>query len=525
MRILVAEKIADSGIEMLRKDFEVDVKTNLSPEQLKEDIAKYDAIIVRSGTKVTRDIIERADNLKIIGRAGIGLDNVDMDTATRKGIVVANAPQSNIISAAEHTIALLLAQCRNIPQAFNSLRSGKWERNKFEGVELYGKTLGILGLGKIGTLVAQRANAFDMNVIAYDPYISKDRAAQLNVRLAETIDELLTESDFITIHLPKTLETVGIIGAKDIAKMKKGARIINAARGGLIDEEALADAIKSGHLAGAGVDVFDKEPCNDNPLFELDQVLVTPHLGASTLEAQDKAGITIAEQVLAALKGEFVSNAVNIAAAGVDDAIRPFLPLAEKIGRLLTYLVEKRVGDLEVEYAGQISQYDISMLTVAVLKGMFEAVVHEPVTYVNAPILAKERGIEIKETKTAISRDYINVITVQTGDAEGKKISAAGTLLGKKDQERFVNIYDFDIDMVPSKYMAFFRYEDRPGMIGRVGTILGNNNINIANMQVGRKVLHGEALMGINVDVPIPSQVIGEIRSQAGITDAKFMVL
>lgn len=525
MRILAAEKIADSGIEELRKEFEVDVRTGLSPEELKEVIGQYDAIIIRSATQLDAETIERAQNLKIIGRAGIGLDNVDVEAATRKGIIVANAPQSNIISAAEHTLALLLALCRNIPQAYNSLKAGKWERSKFEGVELYGKTLGILGLGKIGTLVAQRAHAFDMEIVAYDPYISKERAAQLNVRMAETLDDLLKEVDFITIHLPRTAETKGMIGAKEIAKMKKGVRIVNTARGGLVDEKALAEAVKSGHVAGAGLDVFEKEPCTDSSLLALDGVMATPHLGASTMEAQDKAGYTIAEQVAAALKGELVSNAVNIAAAGIEDAVKPFLPLAEKIGCLLTHLVEERVGDLELQYAGQISQYDTAILTVAVLKGLFGAVVHEPVTYVNAPILAKERGIEIREVKTPVSRDYINVITVSTGDAQGKRISVGGTLVGKKNQKRFVSIYDFDIDMVPSKYMAFFRYEDRPGMIGKVGTILGNNKINVANMQVGRKVLHGEALMGINVDEPISQKVIEEIKSQAGITDAKFMVL
>jgi D-3-phosphoglycerate dehydrogenase len=525
MKVLVAEKIADTGIEQLKKEFEVDERTGLSPEELKEAIGEYDAIIVRSATQLNAETIERARNLKIIGRAGIGLDNVDVEAATRKGIIVANAPQSNIISAAEHTLALLLSVCRNIPQAYNSLKSGKWERSKFEGVELYGKTLGILGLGKIGTLVAQRAHSFDMEIVAYDPYISKERASQLNIRMVETLEDLLKEADFITIHLPKTGETKGMIGAKEIAKMKKGVRVVNAARGGLIDEKALAEAIKSGQVAGAGIDVFEKEPCTDSPLFEFETVVATPHLGASTTEAQDKAGFTIAEQVAAALKGDFVSNAVNIAATGVEDAIKPFLPLAEKIGRLLTYLVEERVGDLEVEYAGQISQYDTAILTVAVLKGLFEAVVHEPVTYVNAPVLAKERGIEVRETKTSVSRDYINVITVRTGDSRGKKVSAGGTLLGKKNQERFVSIYDFDIDMVPSKYMAFFRYEDRPGMIGKVGTILGNNKINVANMQVGRRVLHGEALMGINVDEPILQEVIDEIKNQAGIAEAKFMVL
>ncbi|MBI4744184.1 MAG: phosphoglycerate dehydrogenase [Actinobacteria bacterium] len=524
MKVLVKEKIADSGVEALRKEFEVDVCPEMTQEELREKIKEYDALIVRSATKVTKEIIDQAENLKIIGRAGIGVDNVDVEAATKKGIIVANAPQSNIISAAEHAIALLLTQCRNIPQANTSLKSGKWERSKFEGVELYEKTLGILGLGKIGTLVAQRALSFEMKLIAYDPYMSKERAAQLGVRLIENLDDFLKEADFITVHLPKTPETMGMIGAREIGLMKNGVRIVNAARGGIINEDDLAEAIKSGKVASAGLDVFSKEPCMESPLFALDQVVVTPHLGASTQEAQDKAGVTIAEQVLAALKGEFVSYAVNLAAGGIDDSIKPFLPLAEKLGKLFGYLVEGHISKVEMEFAGQISQFNTKILTIAILKGFFEPISSEPVTYVNAPMVAKERGISTVESKTSTSRDYVNLITVRASNSKGE-VTAAATLTGKKNEERFVGIYGYDIDMAPSKYMAFFRYKDVPGMIGKVGTVLGDNGINIANMHVGRKKVAGEAVMGLNVDAPIPDEIMEKIKEIAGIPEAKFIVL
>jgi len=525
MKILITEPIAEAGVEQLKSDFEVDVKTDLTPEQLREVIKDYDALIVRSATQVTQEVIKQADNLKIIGRAGIGVDNIDVEAATKKGIIVANAPQSNVVSAAEHTIALLLAQCRNIPQANLSLKSGEWKRSKFEGVEVAGKTLGLVGLGRVGTIVAQQALGLGMKVIAYDPYLSKERFQTLGVERIEKLDNLLKRADFISVHLPKTKETIGMFGEREFALMKDGVRIVNTARGGIFQEAALIKALKEGKVASAGIDVFEKEPCTSSPLFEFSQVVVTPHLGASTQEAQDRAGIMIAEQVSAALKGEFVSNAVNIAAPEIEDAVKPFIPLTEKLGRLFTNITEGRpMNEIEIECAGNISRYDTSILTVAALKGIFTPIVHEPVTYVNAPILAKERGIELKEVKTNITRDYLNVVTVRGRDNE-HEITAGGTLVGKNNQERFVSIYDFDIDMVPSKYMAFFRYKDVPGMIGKVGTILGKNNINIANMQVGRKVLHGEALMGINVDVPIPEEVMEEIRQQAGISDAKFMIL
>ncbi len=510
------EQLQSAGIE-------VALKTKLSPEELVKEIKDCDAIIVRSATKVTKEVIAAGEKLKIIGRAGIGLDNVDVDTATLRGIMVANAPEGNVISAAEHTLALLLAQARKIPQANAVLKSGEWAR-KIKGVELYDKVLGVIGLGRVGALVASRAKGFEMKVIAYDPYVSKERFKELGVEMVDNLADLLKQADFITIHLPLTKTTKGLFGEKEIGLMKDGVRIINTARGGIVDEKALEKALKDGKVAGAALDVFAKEPCISSPLFDFEQVVVTPHLGASTVEAQDRAGIIIAQQVIAALKGEFVSNAVNIAAAGVEEGVKPFLPLAEKLGQLFTHIADVPINTIEIEYAGKIANHDTSILTVAALKGLFANVVHEPVTFVNAPLIAKERGIDIKEVKTKTARDYLSTITIRGQDTE-REISAGGTLVGKKNQERFINIYDFDIDMVPSEYMAFFQYIDRPGMIGKVGTILGQNNINIANMQVGRKVVHGEALMGVNVDSPIPDEVMEDIKKQAGISNAKFMIL
>ncbi len=524
MKVLVKEKIADSGIEDLKKHFEVVIGTDWDESTFHKELPSFDAIIIRSATKMTADLIEMASSLKIIGRAGIGVDNVDVEAATKKGIIVANAPQSNIISAAEHALALLLSAARQIPQANTSLHGGKWERSKFEGIELYDKTLAILGYGKIGGLVAKRAQAFGMKVLAYDPYISKEKAAQDQVEVAQSLDEAWKKADIITIHLPKTPETLGMIDADQIKKMKDGVVIINAARGGILDEQALADAVKSGKVAAAGLDVFSTEPCTDSPVFGLDNVVVTPHLGASTHEAQDKAGITIAEMVKAALKGDFVTYAVNIPVTVIEDKVKPFLPLAEKLGRLVNHLVEGQISSIEVKVAGDISESNTDILSVAVLKGLFEPVSHEPVTYVNAALMAKDRGIDVDTTKTATVTDYLNVITV-TGKLDGKTISVGGTLVGPKNQERFVSIYDFDIDMVPSEFMAFFRYKDIPGMIGKVGTILGENGINIANMQVGRRKLGGEALMGVNVDSSIKPETLEKIKKEAGIPEAAFMTL
>lgn len=524
-RVLVKERIAEGGLELLRRDFDVDFAPEMSREEMLKHMEEYDALIVRSATRVDSEVIEAGKNLKVIGRAGVGVDNIDMDAATKRGIMVINAPQSNIISAAEHTMALLLALCRYVPDAVNSLREKCWDRTRFEGVELYHKVMGIVGLGRIGTLVAHRCLSFGMQVVAYDPYVSEEKARKLGVELASSLDDLLAQADFVTVHLPKTPETYHILGEREFAKMKDGVRIINVARGGLVDEDALLSVLESGKVAGAALDVFENEPPTDCPLLGHPKVVATPHLGASTAEAQDRAGTMISEFVAAALKGEYVPNVVNLPVpAEVDDAVRPFMPLAEKLGKLLTHLVEGHVEEIEVEYLGELAGYETGMLTVAVLKGFFEKIVFEPVNYINAPLFAQERGIAVRKTKSEQSRDYVNLIIVH-GRRNSEEVEVGGTLVGLSNYERFVHVYDYDIDLGPSKYMAFFRYDDVPGMIGKIGTILGDHDINIAHMQVGRRKIGGEAVMGINVDIPIPDEVMEEIRRTPGVREGRFIIL
>ncbi len=523
-RVLVKEKIAKSGIDLLKKEFDVDTAFDMDQKQLKKEIGRYNAIIIRSGTKMTRDIIARAKNLKVIGRAGIGVDNVDIKTATKKGIIVANAPQSNIVAAAEHTIGLLLAQSRNIPQAHGSLKHGKWERSSFGGVELADKTLGVIGFGRIGVLVAQRAKGLKMKVIAYDPYVSKSRFEELGVEGVSNIRDLYKQSDFITVHLPKSPETMGFINGAAFKAMKKGVRIINCARGGIIDEAALARALKSGKVAAAAIDVFEKEPPLDSPLLKMDNVVVTPHLGASTVEAQDRAGTIIAEQVAAALSDQFVSNAVNIPLVSGEqmNLLKPYLPLCEKLGRLIIEIADGTLEDFKITYQGGLADYDCRLLTIAFFKGMLEGRVEDTVNYVNAESIAEERGIKVTESKRQQSIDFTNLVTVTSEDSRGK-LTVGGTTIGPKHRPRFVKIYRHDIDIEPGRFMAFFRYDDVPGMIGKVGTIMGENGINIANMNVGRKKIGGKAVMSITVDKPIPEKILSYIRGMKEFDDVSFI--
>jgi D-3-phosphoglycerate dehydrogenase len=494
-------------------------------EGLLKCIGDYDALIVRSGTQVDAEVIKEGKNLKVIGRAGVGVDNIDVEAASKRGIMVINAPQSNIISAAEQTMALLCSMCRNLPEAVSSLRNKEWERKRFEGVELYHKVMGIIGLGRIGMLVAHRCLAFGMQVVAYDPYVSKERAQRAGVELVPELDELLTQADFITVHLPKNPETHHMLGEKEFSKMKEGVRVLNVARGGVIDEAALLEALDTGKVAGAGIDVFEQEPATESPLIDHPRVVATPHLGASTQEAQDRAGIMIAEQVEDALKGEFVPNVVNLPVpAEVEETVRLFMPLAEKLGLLLTHLVEGSVDEIEIEYLGELAGNETGVLTVAVLKGFFEKVVFEPVNYINAPIFAKERGLSVRETRSEKTRDYVNLMMVR-GRRNQDEVAVGGTLVGLSNAERFVHVYEYDIDLGPSKYMAFFRYADIPGMIGKVGTILGDHGINIAHMQVGRRKIGGEAVMGINVDTPLTEEVLEEIRKISKVRDGRFIIL
>jgi D-3-phosphoglycerate dehydrogenase / 2-oxoglutarate reductase len=523
VKVLVAEPIAEAGIESLRSSATVDVRTDLTREQLLEIIVDYDALIVRSQTTADAELIDRARNLKVIGRAGIGLDNVDVEAATRHGIVVVNAPQSNVLSAAEHTLALMLAQARNIPAADRSVRSGRWERERFEGVELHGKVLAILGLGRIGTLVAQRALAFGMRVVAYDPYVAKQRAGQMGVELVSSLEDALRVADFVTIHLPKTAETSALIGARELGLMKHGARLVNTSRGGIVDEGALASAVADGRLGGAALDVFASEPPDPgSPLFGLDSIVATPHLGASTEEAQEKAGAAIAEQVGLALRGELAPYAVNVEAGReLSDVVRPFLPLAEKLGRIFTALSGGGAHEMRFSYQGQIADHDTRVLTLAGLKGMFAAVMHEPVTFVNAPLMAQERGIQYSEMKSAISRDYVNLVEISAGD----DVAVAGTLVGVRNEERLVRIFDFEVDFPPGPYMCFLRYDDRPGVIGAIGTLLGQAGVNIADMRVGRQEKGGEALMCLTVDQPIDAEVLADLTQGSEAKDAKFITL
>jgi D-3-phosphoglycerate dehydrogenase len=526
MRVLVTEALSDSGLEILRQGLEVEVRPELAESGLADVIGAFDGLVVRSQTKVTAEVLDRAGRLKVVGRAGIGLDNVDVDAATRRGILVVNAPQSNIVSAAEHTIALLLAQARNIPQAHAALKAGAWERGKFQGVELTGKTLGIVGLGRVGTMVAQRAAAFGMRLVAFDPYVSRERAKSLGVELMPNLEALLVQSDFVTIHLPRTAETEGLIGERELGLLKPGARIVNTARGGIVDERALVNALRDGKLGGAALDVFSQEPIPPaNPLLVFDNVVVTPHLGASTREAQDKAGTAIAEMVRLALHGEFVPYAVNVPAGGdVSDLVRSFLPLAEKLGALLTGLADQAVQRLEAEYVGQLAEQDTRILTVAALKGALAGVVDEPVSFVNASVLARERGIGVGERKSSVATDFVNLMGLRA-ETEAGEVAVAGTLVAKRGGERIVQVYDFDVDMEPARYMAFFLYEDRPGVIGTVGTLLGKAKVNIASMEVGRREAGGLAVMGITVDSSIPPDVLAKIEKAIGAQRMRSLVL
>jgi D-3-phosphoglycerate dehydrogenase len=521
-RVLISEPLADRGVEAMRAaGLEVDVRLGLSPAELQAAIAGAAALVIRSATQVTAALLAAGDDLVVVGRAGIGLDNVDVAEATRRGVMVVNAPQSNILSAAEHTIALLLAQARNVPQANADLKAGQWNRSKWEGVELHGKTLGIVGLGRVGVLVAQRAYAFGMRLVAYDPFVSPDRARQLGVQLVGTVDDLVAMSDFVSIHATKTPETIGLINASVLAHAKPGLRLINAGRGGIVDEEALAAAIADGRVGGAAIDTFATEPTTASPLFGLENVVVTPHLGASTVEAQDKAGETIAEQVILALRGDFVPFAVNVAATEASESVRPFLPLAERVGRLFTGLAGGAVSTLEVTYEGEIADYDCRVLTLAVLKGVLGPVVDEPVSFVNAPQIAEQRGIAVRETKSSDARDYVNLIVVR-GD-QGSHVAA--TLFGKQQAPRIVGIDGHQVDLPPARNMLVVHNDDTPGVIGGVGTTLGDAQINISNMDVGQSPSGEAALMVIATETPVPGDVVERVGALDGVQSARAIDL
>jgi D-3-phosphoglycerate dehydrogenase len=510
-RVLVTEKLAESGLDQLRAaGHDVDVQLGLSDEQLLEVVPGAAALIVRSATQVTAEVLAAGRDLVIVGRAGVGVDNVDVAAATSRGVMVANAPGSNALSTAEHTMAMLLAQARNVPQADAALKAGRWEKSKWGGVELYGKTLGVIGLGRIGTLVAQRSLAFGMQILVWDPWLAPERARQLGVEQVE-LDDLISRADFATIHLLKTPESVDLIDDALLAKAKPGLRIVNCGRGGIIDEGALLRALQDGRIGGAALDVFDAEPNTDSPLFELPNVVATPHLSASTPEAQDKAGVMIAEQVALALAGKFVPFAVNVQASEAPEDVQPYLGLAERLGALFCGLNGGVPSLLEVEYQGQLADYDTRILTLSVLKGLFSGS-SDAVTYVNAPQLAEQAGVEVKEVKTTASHDFVNLVTLRGGDH-----AIGGTLTGVKGEPRVVMLDDHTVELPPAAHLLVVRNDDRPGMIGLVTSSLGAAGVNISDLHLGRSATGAMALQVLALDQPAPQSLVEQLRATEGI--------
>lgn len=526
MKILVAEKIAQKGVDtLIETGMEVDVKIGLPREELLAIIKDYDAIIVRSVTKINEEFYEQATNLKVVGRAGNGVDNIQMEGATKRGIIVVNTPDANTVSAAEHTIGLLLSSGRNIPQANTLIKNKEWDRSRFTGVELLNKTVGIVGLGRIGSLVATRLQAFGMKVIAYDPYITDERFKKVGAEKKETLADLVKESDFITVHTPKTEETFGMIGDKEFKIAKKGVRVVNCARGGIIDESALEKAIKGGIVDSAGIDVLVDEPNPVSPLIDLDNVVITPHLGADTFEAQNNVGYTVAKEVIHALRGEMVPNAVNLPTLQYQEleSIKPYLSLGETLGKFYHQLRKDSVNKIEIIYSGDVANYETSVITLSVLKGIFEPILKEQVNYVNASLIAKNRGIDVVEAKGSDALNFLNLIRINI-ISKDKTFTLAGTISGK-GQARVVEVNGYELDLSPSQYMIVAKNIDRPGIIGQVGTLLGVNKINIATMQVSRNYKGETALMFLTVDSDVPKHTLELLTNIDGIVKVKFLKL
>jgi len=525
-KVLVSDPIDQVGIDILSQVAQVDIKTGLSPEELVQVIPEYDALMIRSGTRVTQAVIEAGNNLKIIGRAGVGVDNVDVPAATRKGIVVVNSPEGNTIAAAEHTLAMMMALSRCIPDANQSVKSGKWDRKSYTGNEVYKKVLGVVGLGKIGAHVATVARAMGMKLLAYDPFVSHERAEQLGCRLVD-LDLLLQESDYVTLHLPKTPETTHLINAEAIAKMKPTARIINCARGGIIDETALYEALKAGNLAGAALDVFEQEPLGESTLKELGKdIVLTPHLGASTEEAQVNVAVDVAEQIRDVLLGLPARSAVNIPGLRPDllEKLRPYLQLAETLGNLVGQLAGGRVESLNIRLQGELATNQSQPIVIAALKGLLSNALQERVNYVNASIEAKERGIHVIETRDASIKDYTGGSLYLTAKGSLGEHSVSGALLGDTEI-RITSVDEFPVNVPPNRYMLFTLHRDMPGIIGKIGSLLGSFNVNIASMQVGRKIVRGDAVMVLSIDDPLPEGILSEISKEPGIRDAYTVTL
>ena len=516
-KVLVKERIADAGVELLRERFDVELGVDWDGDELPKRIADFDGILIRSATKLTAELIDSAERLKVIGRAGTGVDNVDVEAATRRGIVVANAPEANAIAAAEHTMAMLLALCRKVPQAHASLAAGRWERSKFGGAELYGKTLGVIGFGRIGQLVALRAQGFEMHLVAYDKFVTAERFRELGAEGVEDLDELYARADFITLHVPRTPETTGMIDAEAIEKMRPWVRIVNCARGELVDLDALAAGLDSGKVGGAALDVFPEEPVGDHPILHRDDVVVTPHLGASTAEAQDRAGVVTAEQVTAALTGGVVTTAVNIAAVRPEamEALAPFVPLCEKLGGLAQGLGNGALGRVRAEFRGRLADHDTRVLGIAVLTGILRGHTEEPVNLVNAPQLADERGIELIETRDTVSEDFTELVTVTIESGE-HSVEVAGTGVGPRNDPYLVRAWGGDFYLPFTDNLAIFRYTDQPGMIGKVGTIFGEEGVNIVSAAVGAEPEGDQAVMAMTTDASVREETIDRILQLDG---------
>ena len=525
MKVLISDNLSPTGVAILKKaGLEVDIKTGMTPEELKACIADYHGLVIRSATKVTAEILDAAANLKVIGRAGSGLDNVDKTAATKKGIVVMNTPGGNTVTTAEHTIALMFSMARQIPQATASMKAGKWEKKRFTGVELFNKTLGVVGLGAIGKQVAKRALGLEMNVIAYDPYLSEENAKEMGIEKVE-LTALFARADFISFHTPITTETRNIVNKKTIEGMKDGVRILNCARGGIVNEADLCEALKSGKVAGAALDVFEKEPPGDNPLLNVDTLVCTPHLGASTEEAQENVAIAVAEQVADYLVNGVIRNAVNFPSVPSEQIsrLKPYLTLAETLGAFATQVFEGAVTEITIEYRGEASELNTAPVTIALLKGFLTPILEETVNFVNAPIIAKERGIEVREMKSAEAGDYQSAIILRV-KSDGKENFLVGTLLSRRDP-RIVKINNFPVEIFPEGTMLFIYNNDKPGVIGNIGSFLGKCGINIARMHFGRETAGGMAISVVSIDAPITQEQLGEMKKLPNILSLKVVNL